>query len=559
MLYMVDYFTEDEWMKIDVCIHKGQYVFTKGPPKHILDLDMSDEGQSSEAATSLLLDHVDRPQSAERQEKEEESAPVESAEETNDAVDSGTGSILDLSSPPSSAEEPTEAPTSDGIVSWVVKAEKEEESPFDLAPEMSQPPKPVEAPPAARGPVYTQEQLEAAKAMNRSFTKAPEPGSGRAKKVVSNHKDNYRDNESLPQDAVPETEEYLSSNTPEDNRRINQWATEAESASQQWSQPTDPQERLVAEFILRTGKVPKTVNDIYQPNNHKFIPLTARPASRTTSTKSIESMKFAKSLASVVGRMQPKRGNSMTNFKPGVVLIAQVDVTNPPGKVSMVVKAGDSIKLVKHVSGIHHLGKNLTSGACGQVSEDIFSRPTALLQRVDKSSSEPETASVVNLDHFERENAAQWDEVPVPKRARAQPAPALKSNFGGLAKSRYAVLEDELPASSSCSEQDPEYGRSGKVAGKEDTNVSHPPFSPTLNSLPPPLTSSLKQFDSQQQHLDAQMPYPNDSRRSRQPKTSWKEPLKPVEPRRETCTYVHSFCPPPLILSIYPFCVTAVH
>lgn len=454
MLYMVDYFTEDEWMKIDFCIHKGKYVFTKGPPRHILDLDLDlgDEGQSSEAATSLLLDHVDHPQSAERQEKESENAPVESAGETIDAVGSGTGSTLDLSSPPSSIEEPAEVPAGDGITSWVAKVEKEEEAPFDLLLEMSQPPqppKPAEAPPTNRGPIYTQEQLEAAKAMNKAFTKAPEPGSGRSRKVVSNHKDNYRENE----EPVQGTEEYLSSNTTEDNRRINQWATEAESASQN-IYPTDPQERLVTEYIQKHGKIP-SVNDIYQPNNRGFVPLTAR----TTSTKSSERREFAKSLAAVVGRLQPKRGTSMTNFKPGVVFIAQVDVPTP-SKVCMAVKAGDSIKVLKHVSGIRHLGENLTSGTIGQFSEEIFSRPTAPQRRV--APSEPETASVVDLDHFERDNAAQWDEVPASKRARA-PAPAVSSNFGGLARSRYAILEDE------------------KDGGSEDVKVR---FSPTLK-IPP--------------------------------------------------------------------------
>ncbi|KAH6671676.1 hypothetical protein B0J14DRAFT_655533 [Halenospora varia] len=37
MLYGADYFTEDEWIKIDGLIHKGNYVFTRGPPTNLLE------------------------------------------------------------------------------------------------------------------------------------------------------------------------------------------------------------------------------------------------------------------------------------------------------------------------------------------------------------------------------------------------------------------------------------------------------------------------------------------------------------------------------------------
>lgn len=517
MLYMADYFTEDEWMKIDVCIHKGEYVFTNGPPKHILDMDMSDDGQSSEAVMSLHSQQVGHSQSAERQEKGEEIAPVDSAEDTTDAVDSGPGSTLNLSSPPSSTEEPPEVLTSDIITSGVDEDTIQEEgNSFDLSPELSQPPsatKPVEAP----STVHTLE------------------------------------------DATPETGEYLSSNTPEDNHRINQWASETESASRDCSQPflADPVERLVDEFTRKIGRPPRNINDVYQPNNANFRPLAARPASRTTSTKSRQSTKVAKSLAAVVEHMQPRKGKSMTNFKPGVVLIAEVGVPNPP-VVGMVVKTGDSIKVVKHVSGIFHFGKNLTSGKSGQFSEKIFSRPTAPHQQIaaptvrKSPASELETPSVVDLDQFERHNAAQWDEVP----ARAQPAPAVKSNFGGLAKSKYAVLEDELPASSSCSEQDLEHGRSREVAGNEDAKVSYLPFSSALKISPTNLTSlPLEQFDPQQQEQQQSGPEmlpQTGPRRPHQPKSGWKEPLKPVERHRETCPYVLSFFPLPLFTHLSP-------
>ena len=40
MLYGAAYFTEDEWIKIDGLIHKGQYVFTRGPQNNILEEEL---------------------------------------------------------------------------------------------------------------------------------------------------------------------------------------------------------------------------------------------------------------------------------------------------------------------------------------------------------------------------------------------------------------------------------------------------------------------------------------------------------------------------------------
>jgi len=33
MLYGADYFTNEEWFKIDLLLHKGKYVLTQGPPQ----------------------------------------------------------------------------------------------------------------------------------------------------------------------------------------------------------------------------------------------------------------------------------------------------------------------------------------------------------------------------------------------------------------------------------------------------------------------------------------------------------------------------------------------
>ncbi|KAF7934626.1 uncharacterized protein EAE98_002671 [Botrytis deweyae] len=45
MLYGAEYFTEDEWVKIDALLHKGKYVFTNGPQKQLQDAYEPSESQ----------------------------------------------------------------------------------------------------------------------------------------------------------------------------------------------------------------------------------------------------------------------------------------------------------------------------------------------------------------------------------------------------------------------------------------------------------------------------------------------------------------------------------
>ncbi|CAG8974772.1 hypothetical protein HYALB_00000384 [Hymenoscyphus albidus] len=457
MLYMVDYFTEDEWMSIDLCIHKGKYVFTDGPPRHILD--MSDDGQGTATPIGLQPETIGSLRLTEGKGIGRGISPGTSAEET-DALDSFGDPSPELSSPPSSTEEPTQTPD-EKIISWADEVQKEEDNTFELSTEMSRPPptpKPVEITKESNRPLFTQEQLEEARALKDQFTR--KPGS---KKVSSAASHSLRGSSKwAPESAISGDHE---------RHRVNQRARD----------------------------------------------VTALQTTRRTSVRSLQDPKVARALASVVTSLQSKT----LELQPEMVVVARADASKK-SSIIMEVRAGDPIKVTKHVSGIMYFGQNLRTGGSGQFSMNNVqqkihqeeSAPSAASSYAasipEPPPSEPETASV-DLEGFEKNNAAQWSEPAAPKRARASRPPP---NLGGLGVSRFASLEDEM-ASSSCT--DSEHGLSREIAADAMLHTQQHPGT------------------------NAQMPR---SGWIRPPKTSWKEPLKPVLPRRETCSHAYVALPP---------------
>lgn len=61
MLYGADYFTEDEWKKVDGLLHKGKYVFTQGPPRNVLEEELMsfDESKDSKANINVRTESFD--------------------------------------------------------------------------------------------------------------------------------------------------------------------------------------------------------------------------------------------------------------------------------------------------------------------------------------------------------------------------------------------------------------------------------------------------------------------------------------------------------------------
>lgn len=127
----------------------------------------------------------------------------------------------------------------------------------------------------------------------------------------------------------------------------------------------------------------------------------------------------------------------------------------------------DTIKIIKHVSGIMHYGLNQKTNQTGQFPESIFTLPPevrskqeALLEQqralatakqtnqVALRNNGPSVSTSTGLDRLEGMNAAEWEDMSVvSRRASRTPAP-VKQSVGGMSASRYAVLadDDEPPA-----------------------------------------------------------------------------------------------------------------
>ncbi|KAF7959415.1 hypothetical protein EAE96_001034 [Botrytis aclada] len=74
MLYGAEFFTEDEWVKIDALLHKGKYVFTNGPQKQL-----TDACEPSESKELVRIDDkaVSEPPSSTQADLQEHDGPSE--------------------------------------------------------------------------------------------------------------------------------------------------------------------------------------------------------------------------------------------------------------------------------------------------------------------------------------------------------------------------------------------------------------------------------------------------------------------------------------------------
>jgi hypothetical protein len=234
------------------------------------------------------------------------------------------------------------------------------------------------------------------------------------------------------------------------------------------SGPPPEAKEVVKAFVKTHGRKPKSINDLYQPNNPEFKPLGQRPVSRASNATS----KTAKSTSkAIITRPSTAAATKSTNvpdprLMPGKIFIAQ-RAFEKKSNINIEVRPGDNIKILKHVSGITHVGLNLNTQQSGQFPESIFTLPPgtagvaakqdALIEQqralaAAKQSSQValrsrvQSVSTVNgLDKVEGMNAAEWDDMSVVSKARASaPTPApVKKPLGGLSASRYAVLADD--------------------------------------------------------------------------------------------------------------------
>jgi hypothetical protein len=476
MLYGADYFTEDEWVKIDGLIHKGQYVFTTGPPttNFLEDELMSfDDTKAADVPLELQSEVMETfdlaakeivqetiPETIEK--VQHEATPV--TDNQNVSVDPTIPELTIAASTETHVPETLEISSDEepALMPEATAAALDEPS-FDLSSDLTQQPvqepepveksfkelverKPIERPANGGLAYYSKEQLEELKAFNAGLTRAKKAPRNKAQNSYpspdESEQDPWTGEETYQQDTGP-THDYPSPATTDDESRIHNWASGV-NAEANIAPTADSKNRLVSEFIKKNGRLPKSINEYYQPNNPKFTPLTTRPASRATSIRPTKTS-VSTSIASVVAALNPGSATQHLHDVIGKTLIAQSSAEAAPGQIRIEVREGDSIKILKHVSGVLHYGQNLRTEKFGQFNEAIFRRPTgaqiaAANARVYSVPNRP--ASRVDSFGFERANASEWDEVPVTTRPKTVAPAPVRPIGNGLASSRYAMLAD---------------------------------------------------------------------------------------------------------------------
>jgi hypothetical protein len=295
-------------------------------------------------------------------------------------------------------------------------------------------------------PGITQKQLDEARAMQAEMTKAGKKG----RPKYDHHEKPTSERawaEDLPSDPTKVEEAYPSPAPSERDNRISDWASEVnaqQSSSPQISSPVPakmPADRaaLIEQFVKIHGRKPKSLNDIYQPNNPAHYSNRAGSVASATTTNTSKTTKTTKA--------NPKQG-----LKLGSTYVAQSSQFKS-SHILIDIKAGDHIRVVKFVSGIQWLGKNMRTQSTGQFSEDVFKAlPTQKKPEPPKHAktdtiAPSATSSAIRngLENVEGVNAAEWDEVSVTSRRKpTAPAPVRPTlGGGGLASSRFSVLANK--------------------------------------------------------------------------------------------------------------------
>lgn len=489
-LYGAEYFTESEWIKIDGLIHKGKYVFTSGPPQEtihsegeLISFDDSEEkGEITSveavnvpsAASSESADFVEEPEPLQSSAgtpadlSDDEAAPKPSTDISTDMFDFSDPSTqstptisLDESEPPAELKATSPiianaAPADSSIPANSSPAEST--TPVDPAPALStplaedtpsNPEEPFEAVipsrdikplPAAGGFAlgYTQAQLEELKAFNASHKKRLTHPDWADDAQYASHTPTATEREVNIQSWASEVDDLQSIHS---ESRSAAPSISSPFVSQPTSSPASRNAKvaLYEKFQELHGRAPRHPNELMQPNNPAFRSLVDRPASSASSVKTAQPANTPKEML----------GGAL-KLPVGTVLAAQKSC--PRKGIQIKVDDGDKIRLLKYVSGVMYLAKNLRTGTEGQVSENIFRRvavtgkptPQELIQQ-QRALVQRAAPMESNLDRVEDMNSCEWEQESVVSRqslvSRPMPPPAKK--LGGLNSSRYAVLADD--------------------------------------------------------------------------------------------------------------------
>ena len=171
MLYGAEYFTEDEFIKIDGLVHKGKYVFTSGPRNHIHDEELMSFEESKDDAKAIN----ERSNSIQSFEPSKNDIVITEEQIPSPSSSDGAGSPFQPDETPNatsaeaSSDEETAPPTSSNA-QIAPMFDFSEPTPTTL----TKPSEPNVQPQPTNGlpPGITQEQLDEARAMQAEMTKA---------------------------------------------------------------------------------------------------------------------------------------------------------------------------------------------------------------------------------------------------------------------------------------------------------------------------------------------------------------------------------------------------
>ena len=487
MLYGADYFTDDEWVKIDGLLHKGRYVLSDGPTTSNVFEEplMTFEDEDNQDDTKEEGKGDNKEDNKEHSKEDTREYTKEDIKDTNeDTKDYVQDTVVEL--PPDDSfyqtrsdsiaisEASVSPPPSEQGDSLPSAPENTSETPVETSDEDSYPPRASTAEPATepnaadstalttvqsaaaqpqpetkvpQGPRYTQEQLDEVRAFNAGLTKAGQKTRPKYEPVeedresewIQDYDDPYREQQSYP--SPPPTEREA---------RVDTWAdgvtklpsssppSHIESPTPNRTLPSTPAVEVLAEQFIKThGRQPKSLNDFYQPKNpqHQLRRPESQASMRTTRTSA--------TLKSAV-QSSPGGGASPAN---GIVLgkVYTAQSSAPKRGIRIEVRTGDHIRISKYVSGIMYIGENLRNKERGQIPETIFMR----------GSSPPHQNGIADnrmpshqrgLDEVENANAAEWDDVSSIRRPETAGPTSRPQYGGGLAASRFSTIPDRTPA-----------------------------------------------------------------------------------------------------------------
>jgi hypothetical protein len=198
-------------------------------------------------------------------------------------------------------------------------------------------------------------------------------------------------------------------------------------------------------------------------------------------------------VSALVTRVEPSRRESLAlNVEPGKTYFACKEPPAKPSSITLKYVLGDSVKIIKHVSGSTYAGMNTRTLKKGHVHASVLStqNPEADMNPENHvAAPSPTTAPAVSdgwgvssktseachgensmtemspaqavtnesevshnaspLEYIEEDNAAQWDEVPMKRKNASQittvaPVPIATPVNQIAMNSKFAVLGDEI-------------------------------------------------------------------------------------------------------------------